>query len=281
MPPHPQTDPLPIDEITTSRSIDVGGHPVHYHEAGDGPTLLCLHGGAPGAFGWGNFGRSLPWLTEGFRTIIVDLPGYGRSAPRPLEGGRYTALADVFTAFLDALGIDRAHLLGMATGGAVAMMLAVNHPERVDRLVLVSTAGGLPLFSVMPSEGQKAIRSYYAGEGPSRARMRSYLELMMYDRSLITDELVEERYRASVTQGPVEDGGEPEQPWRVADRITAPTLILWGRENRVQGYDNGLFLLKQIPGADLYVMGRAGLWVPYERPRAFAAVVGAHLAGRL
>lgn len=277
MPTDPHTTTDRIDEHSTSRSIDVGGLPVHYHEAGDGPTLLCLHGGAPGAFGWGNFGRSLPWLADHFRTIIVDLPGYGGSAPRSLEGGRYTALADVFAAFLDTLGIDRAHVMGMATGGAVAMMLAVNHPQRVARLVLVSTAGGLPLFSVMPSEGQKAIRSYYDGEGPSLERMRAYLELMMYDSALITDELVEERYRASVANGPVTDGATVEQPWRQADRIKAPTLIVWGRENRVQGFDNGLFLLKQIPRSDFHVMGNTGLWVPFERPRAFASVVTGHL----
>lgn len=263
-----------ITAQSTSRTLDIDGAAVHFHDAGEGPVLLCIHGGAPGAYGWGNFGPAVPHLAQYRRVIVVDLPGYGRSAPRQIDGGRYGFYADLFARLLAELGIDRADVLGLATGGAVAMMLAVHHAALVDDLVLVSTAGGLPLFSVMPSEGQKAIRAYYHGEGPSPERMRSYIELMMYDQSLITDELVQERYEASIANARVDESKAVNEPvWREVDRITARTLIIWGRENRVQGFDNGLFLLKQIPNADFHIFSRAGLWVPYERPEDFAGVV--------
>ncbi|WOQ17400.1 alpha/beta fold hydrolase [Raineyella sp. W15-4] len=275
----------PSTQESTSRFVSVGPTRIHYHEAGTGPVLLCIHGGAPGAYGWGNFGQNVDALAAHHRVLVVDLPGYGRSDPFGIEGGRYAGLAELFARMLTALGIERADVVGMATGGAVAMKLAVDHPDRVDRLVLVSSAGGLPLFTTMPSEGQKAIRGYYAGAGPSPERMEAYLKLMMHDHTLITADLVRDRYQESVRRA-TSDGpagtvaGHPaaEEPWREADRITAPTLIVWGTHNRIQGYDNALFLLRRIPGARLHLFADTGLWVPYERAAEFEALLAMFLA---
>lgn len=278
---------VPVTAESTSRFVDAGGVRVHYHEAGSGPVLLCVHGGAPGAYGWGNFGANVPGLAVHFRVLVVDLPGYGRSDKPQISGGRYAFYAKVFADMLAALEIESAHVIGMATGGAAAMMLAIEHPQVVDDLVLVSSAGGLPLFTPMPSEGQKLIQAYYGGDGPSRAKMRSYLEMMMYDTSSITEDLVEERYLASVepefmTGAPEGRGAQnrpvTEQVWRDVDRIRARTLVVWGRDNRVQGYDNALFLLNRIPDVQVHVYGRTGLWVPFERTGEFNALVVGFLA---
>lgn len=270
---------------STSRFVTVDGTRLHYHEAGTGPeVLLCIHGGAPGASGWGNFGGNLAGLSRHARVLVVDLPGYGRSDTIDLSGGKYRPYADVFAAMLTELGIERASVVGLATGGAVALAMALHHAERVDRLVLVSSAGGVPLFSTMPSEGQKAICSYYAGEGPSREKMRAYLRMMMHDPALVTDELVEERYRESVAGGEerraaAESAGGPAEPlWQELHRVTVPTLIVWGTENRVQGFDNALYLLKRIPDAQLHLFKRTGLWVPHERASEFDRLVLGFLA---
>lgn len=277
---------MPLTPEETSRFVQAGDVRVHYHEAGTGPVLLMIHGGAPGAYGWGNFGRNLDALSEHFRTIIVDLPGYGKSDKPQVSGGRFGFYTRVFIDMLDALGIEKAHVLGMATGGGAAMMMATEHPERIDRLILVGSAGGLPMFSLSPSEGQKVIRSYYGGDGPSIEKMRAYLEMITYDHSQITDEIVMERYEASIepefmVQAP-EGRGEANQQimepvWRDADRIRARTLILWGRENRVQGYDNALFLMNRIPDSQVHIYGRTGLWVPWERAQAFNREVAGFL----
>jgi 4,5:9,10-diseco-3-hydroxy-5,9,17-trioxoandrosta-1(10),2-diene-4-oate hydrolase len=114
--------------------------------------------------------------------------------------------------------------------------------KRVERPVLVSSAGGLPLIQISPSEGLKVIRSYYGGEGPSREKMRRYLEMMMYDPALVTDELsarIDERYEASmqpdfITQAPEGHAwsqAAPEPRWKDLDRIKTPTLVIWGRDN--------------------------------------------------
>lgn len=266
---------------STSRFVDAAGVRVHLHEAGEGPLLVLIHGGAPGAYGWGNFGQNMEAFARRFRTVVVDLPGYGRSGPPALDGGVYGSHARVFAALVGELGSERAHFVGLATGGAVSAALAVEHPDVVDRLVLVSSAGGLPLFTPQPSEGQKTIRSYYGGDGPSREKMRAYLEMMLYDRSLVTEALVEERYQASISPGSAPEtarrpGGGPgadEQLWSRLHEIAAPTLVIWGRDNRVQGYDNALFMLQRIPDVEVHIFGRTGLWVPYERAHRFEALV--------
>lgn len=268
---------------STSRFVSAAGIRVHLHEAGpaDGPLLLLIHGGAPGAYGWGNFGQNVAAFAQRFRTVVVDLPGYGRSDKPEVVGGRYAFYAGVFAALVRELGAEHAHVVGMATGGAAAIALAVDHPEVVERLVLVSSAGGLPLFTPSPSEGQKLIRSYYGGDGPSRQKMRTYLEMMMSDQSLVTDELVEERYLASVDPefmaSAPEGRGTPsttEPMWQRLHEIAAPTLVVWGRDNRVQGYDNALFMLNRIPDVEVHLFGRTGLWVPYEKARRFEELVG-------
>ncbi|MEW2624089.1 alpha/beta hydrolase [Streptomyces sp. NPDC048106] len=270
-----------ITEQSTSRYVEAAGVRLHVHEAGQGPLLLCLHGGAPGAYGWGNFGQNMAAFAGHFRTVIVDLPGYGKSEAAQVEGGRHAFHAKVFAALVRELGEERAHVVGMATGGAAAMAMALDHPDVVDRLVLVSSAGGLPLFTPTPSEGQQVIRDYYAGDGPSRAKMRAYLEMMMADKALITDDLVEERYRASVASGTGAKTGEGrgEPLWQRLHEITARTLVVWGRDNRVQGYDNALFMLNRIPDVEIHVYGHTGLWVPYERARRFEFLVTGFLTG--
>ena len=269
-----------LTESNTERFIEAAGIRIRYHDVGEGPVLLCIHGGAPGAFGWGNFGQNVATFSQHYRTVVVDLPGYGGSQKRDLpEGDRARLGAKVFTALLKELNIERAHVLGLATGGSVAMRMAIDIPEMVDRLVLVSSAGGLPVITPSPSEGSKRIGHYYDPPGPTLDTMRDYLEMIVFDHSLITDELVEERYAASMDPEFIANAPEGKATavhapiWLEADRIRARTLIVWGRNNVVQGYDNALLLLNRIPDARVHIFGRTGLWVPFERREEFEALL--------
>jgi 4,5:9,10-diseco-3-hydroxy-5,9,17-trioxoandrosta-1(10),2-diene-4-oate hydrolase len=272
----------------TSRFVQAGGVRIHYHEAGEGPVLLAIHGGAPGAYGWGNFGQNLPALSQYFRTLIVDLPGYGRSDKPAVEGGRFGFYAATFRDMLKTLGIEQCHILGLATGGAVALTMALQTPELVDRLVVVNSAGGISLFQPSPSEGLKIIQGYYGGDGPSRAKMRSYLEMIIYDRSSITEELIDDRYRVSVdpefmAQAPEGHADRPavnEPIWQDLHKVNAKTLVVWGRDNRVIGFDAGLYMLARIPDVQLHVFGKAGLWVPWEKAKDFNREVIGFLMSR-
>lgn len=269
---------------STSRFVKANGIRIHYHEAGDGPVLLLIHGGAPGAFGWGNFGRNLEALSCHFRTIIVDMPGYGKSDKPVIESGRHAFCARTFCDMLNILGIGKAHVLGMASGGSVAAIMALDYPEVVDQLVLVSSAGGPSLFQVKPVKTPSQI--YMGGSGPSLEKMRAYLEQLVYDQSLITTEIINERYQASIAAdfiGQAPEGRDkirhtPADLWKRMDQIKSRTLIVWGRENRIQGFENGIFMLKAIPNSELHIFGQCGLWVPYEKAVEFNELIVRFLA---
>jgi len=263
----------------TSRFVQAGATRLHYHEAGQGPVLLCIHGGAPGAFGWGNFGRNLAALAERFRVLVVDLPGYGRSDKPEVASGRNAFYVQAMRELLAALGIEKAHVLGMATGGAVAIRMAVDFPDLIDQLVLVSSAGGLAMFHIKPL--QTASQIYYGGSGPSREKMRDYLRQLVHDPAVTTDDVVRERYDASVEpefmvqapEGRTAQRHTPEALWKDLDRIQARTLIVWGRENRAQNMEAAVFMHTRIRRSRLHVFGECGLWVPYEKADEFNRLV--------
>ena len=267
---------MTLTRDNTSKFVQAGATRVHYHEAGSGPVLLCIHGGAPGAFGWGNFGRNLAALSRHFRTLIVDLPGYGKSDKPQIDGPRTSFYANTFRDMLDALGIDKAHVMGLATGGSVALKMALDFPERIDRLVVISSPGGLSLFQPMPPK--PSTHNYYGGEGPSMERMRANLEALVYDKTILTEEVVRERYEASIepefmNQAPEGKGGAAGQTleplWQDLHKIQAETLIIWGRNNQTINFDNALYMLTRIPKARVHIHGNCGLWVPYEKMEEF------------
>ena len=293
---------LSYDE--TSRTAKAGNITLHYHEAwvstadnvgggsttlGGGLPLVMLHGGGPGASAWSNFGACLERFAAEFRVLLVDQPGFGASDKPPVEGNYFTFAADKLAALLDELGLERVHLLGNSLGGGTATRFALRHPKRVGRLILMGP-GGLqqPIFTPDPSEGLK--RLYAFGGNPTRENMRAFISVMVHDQSLVTDELVEERYAAAMAPGSQEamasmgasfmspDTYEDGLLWRDAYKIRQHTLLTWGREDRVNPVDGAFLALKLIPKAQLHVFPRCGHWAQIEAAADFHAVARAFLA---
>ncbi|MFC4001028.1 4,5:9,10-diseco-3-hydroxy-5,9,17-trioxoandrosta-1(10),2-diene-4-oate hydrolase [Prauserella oleivorans] len=253
---------------------------LHYHEAGaEHPeTVILLHGGGPGASAWSNFARNIPGFAKSFRTIAVDQPGFGRS-DKPIEHPQYfTHSADAVVGLMDALGIAKAHLVGNSLGGGAAVRLALDHPERAGRLVLMGPGGlSVNVFAPDPTEGVKNLAKFAAPPGPSKEKLEAFLRVMVYDQSLITDELVEERFAAASTPEALAAMGamgasfarpdtyEQGLLWRAAHRLRQRVLLIWGREDRVNPLDGALLALKTIPRAQLHVFGRCGHWAQLER----------------
>lgn len=126
----------------TTRWVTVDGHKLRYHEAGEGPALVLLHGSGAGVSGWANFGDNLAVLARHFRCLVLDQPGFGASGrPEVYERNYLRIAADAVLGLLDELGIEKAHLLGNSMGGTVATLLALEHPGRVDRVVLMAPGG--------------------------------------------------------------------------------------------------------------------------------------------
>ncbi len=272
-----------VEFAATSRVAEAGGLRLHYHEAGPGGggdalPVVMLHGGGPGASGWSNFGRNLPAFAGQFRTLLVDQPGFGRSDKPPVKGNYFTFAAEALASLLDELGIDRVQLVGNSLGGGTAVRFALRFPERAGRLVLMAPGGlSLNVFAPDPTEGVKRLMEFAAPPGPSREKMAAFLRTLVFDRKLVTDELIDERF--ALASDPValaamasmgasfydpataEDG----LLWREAHRLRQPVLLIWGREDRVNPLDGALVALKQIRRAQLHVFSGCGHWAQLEK----------------
>jgi pimeloyl-ACP methyl ester carboxylesterase len=256
-------------------------------EAGHGPVLVMLHGGGPGASGMSNYSQNLPALSQQFRVLLPDQPGFGDSY-RPTEADlterSVTQITvDALAQALAALGVSSFDLLGNSLGGAAAIVLAQTQPDLVRRLVLMAPGGGWLPFGPTPTEGQKAMFQYYAGSGPSEAKMEAFIRIMVFNHKQFGADLVRSRYEASLDESHIafyhrynaafaqRRGMDP--LWRDLDRIAAPTLLLWGRDDRTITLDGAQIMLKQIRDVQLHVFGSCGHWVQLERQADFERLV--------
>lgn len=252
---------------------------LHYHEAGErtNETVLLLHGGGPGASAWSNFGRTMQVLADRFHVLAVDQVGFGRSS-KPTEFAKqfFAASADALVELLDALGIERAHCVGNSLGGGTSVRLALDHPQRAGRLVLMAPGGlGLNVFASDPTEGIKKLYAFAAPPGPSKEKLADFLRTLVFDQSMITDELVAERFEFAADPETLASMGamgksfltapESAMLWREAYKLRQRVLLVWGREDRVNPLDGALVALKLIPRAQLHVFGGCGHWAMLEK----------------
>lgn len=280
--------PTTVDFASTSRFADVGGMKLHYHEAGEEPgtPVVLLHGGGPGASAWSNFGPSVERFGRYRRTIAPDQPGFGHSDKPEIQGHFFTFSADTLAALLDELGLEKVHLVGNSLGGGTAVRFALDRPDRVGRLALMGPGGlSLNLFAPDPTEGIKRLYQFAGGEGPTREKLAAFLRTMVHDQSLITEELIEERFRIASDPDSLRAmasmGKSFAQPdtyeqgllWREAYKLRQQVLLLWGREDRVNPLDGALTALKLIPKARLHVFGGCGHWAQVEKFDEFHQLV--------
>lgn len=271
------------------RIITVDGIDTFVHEAGSGQPIVLIHGAGPGATGLSNWSRNIDELARDFHVIAVDLPGFGQSQKMPIPSAFFEFYGLHIGKLLDAMGIAQAHLVGNSLGGGSSMMLALRRPEKVGKLVLMGSGGGYPVTSVMPTSGLKMITGFYEGTGPSRERLAAFIAEMVFDKALITEELLDQRLAAALAPDVVacppfgfRDGHPPvpDDVWRERlDRLAHETLIVWGREDRVMPLDNGFILMRQIPNARLHVLPGCGHWAQWEKAEEFNVLVRQFLHG--
>ena len=189
----------------TERTVRVNGKQIYLAEKGNGTPVVLLHGGGPGASGVSNYSRNIDALAEHFRVIVPDMPGYGRSAKGVDRRDPFGYLADHIRGMLDEVGVGRAHLVGNSYGGACALRLALDTPQRVDRLVLMGP-GGIGTTRGLPTDGLKSLLAYYGGDGPSIDKLRAFIRnYLVYDGNSVPESLIETRYHASIDPEVVAD----------------------------------------------------------------------------
>ena len=275
---------------STLRELPTDKGVLRYHEAGEGPPLLLLHGSGPGVTGWRNYRGNLAVFAEHFRCLVLEFPGFGVSDPtgaHPMEDAPEAVIR-----FLDGLGLDKVDVIGNSMGGIVATRVAIEHPDRLRRMVTIGGVGR-NLFSPGPGEGINLLMEFT--EQPTREGLVRWLNSMVHDPALVTEELIEERWQHATDPETLADARKmygraafaargkaaalSDKPpyWAMLHKIRARTLLTWGRDDRVSPLDTAILPMRTIPDAELHVFPHCGHWVMVEQKAAWESTVLAFL----
>lgn len=256
---------------------------IHYNDCGQGDeTVVMLHGSGPGASGWANFNRNVDaFVGAGYRVILLDCLGWNKSDPVVCTGSRSELNGRTLKAVVDALGIDRVHIIGNSMGGHSAVAFALANPGRVGKLVLMGGGtGGPSQFVPMPTEGIKLLQALY--REPTIENLKAMMEIFVFDTGDLTEELFQarldnmlarrdhlENFVKSLQANPKQF---PDFSPRLGE-INAETLVIWGRQDRFVPMDTGLRLVAGLPNSELHVFNRCGHWAQWEHADKFNRMV--------
>lgn len=267
--------------------LDAGGISTRYLHSGpeDLPALILLHGVGGHAEA---YVRNLKAHAEHFSTWAIDMIGHGWSdlATADLEIRHYI---DHLLRFMDAAGIEKASLSGESLGGWVAARFAIDHPDRIERLVLNTAGGSQADPAVMARIKELSMR---AATDPSWEFIRARLEWLMADKSKVYDDLVATRQAMYSREG-MQEGMRHNMILQEMEvrrrniiraedyaRIQAPTLVLWTSDDPTADVSEGRRIASMIPGALFTVMDGCGHWPQFEDTPTFDRIHIDFLLGR-
>ena len=276
------SDLIPHSE--NSKFVSVDGARVHYQEFGDvsKPTLIMIHGYTASLYVWKTVAPML--ADSGFHVVALDLLGFGYSDKPSWFDYAIASQARIVARFMNRLGIGRATLVGSSYGGAVAATLALDYPERVEKLVLVDAVSNdnlrnhpiLKLASI-PGIGEAITPFLVDSRAVQRHRMRG--TLAKANHKLITDERVEGILRPLTAADAHHSLLATSRAWSAnrieqdAHLITQPTLIVWGEDDKVIPVDDGYTLHRSILNSRLVILKDCGHVPQAERSETFAELV--------
>lgn len=273
---------MALTKEQAARDIQTKDWKLRYYEAGEGYPVIMLHGSGPGATGWSNFSGNVDALGKHFHVYALDMPGGGDSQPCTKETLDHNGAV---LQFMDALGIEKAALVGNSMGGIVALSLAVDHPERVSHLITMGSGSSpMPkLFSAGdgPTHGLKYLQQAY--RTPTPEAMMALVNIMCFDKKFATPELGKARSEAALAcpehlenfLGMLAKGG-PINRWAPMDqlmKVQIPTFLIHGRDDRVVPYEHSLLLCAHIPNSRLVLLNRCGHWAMIEHAAEFNRLV--------
>lgn len=253
---------------------------LHYLDNGSGEPVLFIHGSGPGASGHSNFKLNYPeFAAAGHRVLVPDLPGYGAS-DKPETDYTLDFFVDAMFGLLDALDIARCTLVGNSLGGAIAIKMALDQPQRIARLVLMAPGGLMEKEQYyLQMEGiQKMGAAFANGELNDADGMRRLLSLQLFDPSQISDETVNERVavvleqpRCVLTRMQV-----PNLAGRVAE-LSCPILGFWGMNDKFCPSSGAQTLMDACRNIRFVLLSECGHWVMVEHRAVFNREVLAFL----
>ncbi len=249
------------------------GYRMHYIDQGKGDVVVFLHGSGPGASGHSNFKGNYPRLVEaGYRCVVPDHIGYGFSDKPDDRDHPLSFFVECIKQTLDAAGVDRCTLVGNSLGGAIAIGLALDYPDLVEKLILMAPGGlsELPEYQAMPGM-QKVFQVFGSGEPVTHEVMKDLFATgLMHDPQYATDELVEERTQImeimnghvmATMQIPVLVDRLPE--------IRCPVLGFWGMDEKMMPENGIMAMAKNLKQLRLILVTECGHWVMVEHEDMF------------
>jgi pimeloyl-ACP methyl ester carboxylesterase len=277
---------LDIDWRAHLRSCSIEGTRVNYVEMGEGPPLVFVHGLA-GC--WQNWLENIPYFARSRRVIAVDLPGFGES-DLPLEDITIPGYGRFVDAFMGEIGVERGAIVGNSMGGFIAAEVAVSHPARVDKLVLVSAAGVMTVRAAQLALARGLARGFHRSAGRAytrrdwivrRRRMRKVLLYgVVRHPELLQPELVWEIASGGGKPGFL-DAFSAILDYEISDRlpdIASPTLIVWGRDDRIVPVGGAYRYEQLVPNSRRVILEDTGHVPMIERPALFNRLLEDFLA---
>jgi len=268
--------------------IEVEGLSIRYLEEGGGPPVLLLHGASLGSSADVWAGNLSGLAAHGLRVIACDQPGFGLS-DNPTDPSVAYRTRFVL-AFMDALRLPKAHLVGHSQSGRIAVSLALEHGERVSRVVVLGTGSLLP---PLPDRGKSDAAEGEDGGAaePTLAETRRLLEESVFDRTLITPASLQTRHRMStgknfrafLERARVRGGGKESKPeskplWQRLTEVRTPLRMIYGKEDRGHAAERAALAIEFNPGLDLHLVRRFKHLVQWDAAEEFAALCGLFLA---
>jgi pimeloyl-ACP methyl ester carboxylesterase len=280
---------------SAEKFVTVQGLRTRYLELGEGPPAILLHGASLGSSAdvWRrNLG---PLAAQGVRIIAYDQPGFGLSDDPPDWGLGFRS--SFILAFMDALGLERAALVGHSQAGAMAAKLALTHPDWVSGLVVLGTGSLLPpLPDAAGKKGGPAEGEEGGDSEPTAAKARAVLEANLFDHRLITEDEVALRLRMSTGKNfrafqarksagaaaRAGGGGQKDRPlWQRLTEIRQPLVMIYGQEDRGDAAKRAALAKQQFPGLDLHVVSGCKHLVQWDAAEAFHRLAAPILRGNV
>ncbi|MEP3562665.1 MAG: alpha/beta hydrolase [Marinobacter sp.] len=259
--------PLPVGKYAKLEN----GLNLHYLDIGTGPMIVWLHGSGPGASGFSNFKGNYPaFVNSGFRNLVLDLPGFGRSDKPDDVNYDLAFFVENLKLLLDHIGVDRCTLLGNSLGGAIALGFTLDNPERVNSLILMAPGGVEERETYFEMEGIKRMVEVY-GQGPMGVeQMRQVMSLQLFDPSQLQESLLEERAAVAPTQPEnlFTTMMVPNMTERLHE-IKVPILGFWGTDDKFNPASGTFKIVENAPHARFTVLNRCGHWVQVEHQELF------------
>jgi 4,5:9,10-diseco-3-hydroxy-5,9,17-trioxoandrosta-1(10),2-diene-4-oate hydrolase len=259
--------PLPLGHFVTLKS----GLRLHYLEEGEGPVVIWLHGSGPGASGFSNFKTNYPEFAKaGYRNIILDLPGFGRSDKPDDVNYDLAFFVTALNGLIEALKLSKVTLLGNSLGGAIALGQALDYPDTVEKLILMAPGGVEERETYFEMEGILRMVEVFARGPMGVEEMREVMKLQLFDSEVLSEEILAERAAVAVTQPAnlFTTMMVPNMTERLSE-LNCPVMGFWGTNDKFNPHEGMHKILDNVPTARFIMLNRCGHWVQVEHTALF------------